>query len=269
MHPKVGMLKFAASGQKMNKSRKVAVVTGAAGGIGFASAQQLGADGFAVWLIDVQKEMLEKSVLDLRSQNIAASGLVINLAQEAEIASIPERMGSDYTDVAVLVNNAAISPKTNGLKLDTREISLDEWEAVLKVNITAPFRLSQIFLKPMIERGWGRIINISSKGGRTPGGIAGAHYVTSKTGILGLTRSLAKDFAQNGITVNAIAPGRVETPMTMQSSPEIRASMGKTIPVGRLGQPVEVGALVRFLAGDHSGFITGATLDINGGAVMI
>lgn len=253
----------------MANTRKIAIITGAAGGIGWECARQLGEAGFELLLVDVQKDALDAAVLQLRSQHIRARGFALDLANDAEIDALPARMGSDYEDVAVLVNNAAISPKTKGRKLDTREISLAEWEAVLKVNLTAPFRLSQIFLQPMVARGWGRIINMSSKGGRTPGGIAGAHYVATKAGILGLTRSLARDFAGKGITVNAIAPGRIETPMTRQSSPEIREDMKKSIPVGRLGQPAEVGALVRFLAGDEAGFITGATLDINGGAVMV
>lgn len=253
----------------MPQSKRIAVVTGAAGGIGFASAQQLGEAGFEVLLVDVQRQALEDAVQALNAQGLMARGMVTDLADDTEIAGIGQRFGANLADVAVLVNNAAISPKQNGRKLDTRDIPLDEWEAVLKVNLTAPFRLSQIFLRPMVARGWGRIINLSSKGGRTPGGVAGAHYVTTKTGILGLTRSLAKDFAGHGITVNAIAPGRIETPMTQQSSDAIRAGMIQTIPVGRLGQPAEVGALVRFLASDQAGFITGATLDINGGAVMV
>jgi len=253
----------------MSYSKRIAVVTGAAGGIGFASAQQLGEAGFELVLVDVQQDALAAAVRSLKSLDLSARGLVADLADDSEITDLGPRLGPDLASVAVLVNNAAISPKQNGRKLDTRNIPLDEWEAVLKVNLTAPFRLSQIFLRPMVARGWGRIINISSKGGRTPGGVAGAHYVTTKTGLLGLTRSLAKDFAGHGITVNAIAPGRIETPMTQQSSEAIRASMVQTIPVGRLGQPAEVGALVRFLASDQAGFITGATLDINGGAVMV
>lgn len=248
---------------------RLAIVTGAAGGIGYGIAQQLGRAGFEVALVDVQQALLDTAVETLRSEGVRAIGACIDLASDEAIARLPAMLGEAFERTAVLVNNAGISPKHAGKKLDTVDIPLAEWELVLKVNITAPFRLAQLVLPVMVRRKWGRIINISSKGGRSPGGVAAIHYVTTKAGMLGFTRSLAKDYARHGVTANAIAPGRIETPMTAGSAPDVRARMVDAIPVGRIGQPRDVGALAAFLASEDAGFITGATLDINGGALMI
>ena len=250
-------------------SDRLAIVTGAAGGIGFGIAKELGRSGCQVAMIDVQKELLDAAVETLRNEGLRASGIAVDLAIDEDLACIPSLLGQSFDRIAVLVNNAGISPKHAGKKLGTVDIPLQEWERVLKINITAPFRLCQLALPVMVRNGWGRIINISSKGARTPGGVAGIHYVTSKAGMLGFTRSLAKDYAKHGITANAIAPGRIESPMTSGSAGDVQARMLDAIPVGRLGQPREVGTLAAFLASDEAGFITGATIDINGGAAMI
>lgn len=247
----------------------LAIVTGAAGGIGYAIAQALGRMGYEVALLDRQQELLESAVQTLRDEGLQARGLLVDLADEADVASVPSRLGDAFGRVAVLVNNAGISPKHAGRKLSTPDIPLAEWELVFRINITAPFRLCQMVLPVMEARGWGRILNISSKGARTPGGVAGIHYVTTKSGMLGFTRSLAKDYARSGITANALTPGRIESPMTSGSAPEVQARMLASIPVGRIGLPSEVGALAAFLASEESGYITGATIDINGGAVMV
>jgi len=248
---------------------RLAIVTGAAGGIGYGIAQELGRAGFEVALVDVQQKLLDTAVEMLRREGVRASGACIDLASDEAIARLPALLGESFERTAVLVNNAGISPKHEGKKLDTVDIPLAEWEQVLKVNITAPFRLAQLVLPVMVRRKWGRIINISSNGGRSPGGVAAIHYVTTKAGMLGFTRSLAKDYARHGVTANAIAPGRIETPMTAGSAPDVRARMVEAIPVGRIGQPRDIGALAAFLASEDAGFITGATLDVNGGALMM
>lgn len=252
-----------------SNSGRLAIVTGAAGGIGYAIARELGRSGLQVALVDVQQELLDAAVAALRQEGVRATGLAVDLANDQDLARIPALLGEEFGRTAVLVNNAGISPKHAGKKLGTVDIPLQEWERVLKINITAPFRLCQLALPVMVRNGWGRIINISSKGARTPGGVAGIHYVTSKAGMLGFTRSLAKDFARHGITANAIAPGRIESPMTSGSAGDVQARMLETIPVGRIGLPREVGALAAFLASEEAGYITGATIDINGGAVMV
>lgn len=237
--------------------------------MGFAIARRLGRNGYAVVMIDILGAELEAGARELQAEGIAATPLQIDLGDAEQIASIPGRIGTQFDSVAVLVNNAAISPKHAGRRIPAAEIPLAEWESVVRVNLTAPFRLIQLCIPPMRARHWGRIINISSRAGRSPAGVAGAHYVTTKTGLLGLTRAFGKEIASDGITINALAPGRIETPMTRGSAPEVIAGMVSSIPVGRFGTPEEIAALVAFLAGDESGFITGATFDVNGGVLMI
>jgi 3-oxoacyl-[acyl-carrier protein] reductase len=250
-------------------SKRTAIVTGAARGMGLAIARRLGRDGYHVVLIDVLAEELDAAAAGLISEGIGATAISLDLADEAQRAALPARLGGLFASVAVLVNNAAISPKREGRRIPAAEIPIDEWERVVQVNLTAPFRLIQLCLPPMRARGWGRIVNIASRAGRSPGGVAGAHYVTTKTGILGMTRAFGKEVAAGGVTVNAIAPGRIETPMSAGSPPEVLAGVLSSIPVGRFGTPEEVAALTSFLAGDEAGFITGATFDINGGVLMI
>ena len=250
-------------------SERLAIVTGAAAGIGYGIAEELAHSGYEVALVDVQQELLDAAVDRLRGKGLRARGVAADLADDVALARIPALLQEAFERTAVLVNNAGISPKHAGKKLDTVDLPLAEWDRVLKINITAPFRLCQMVLPVMVRNNWGRIINISSKGARTPGGVAGIHYVTSKAGMLGFTRSLAKDYSRHGITANAIAPGRIESPMTSGSAAEVQARMLASIPVGRIGKPGEVGALAAFLASEVAGYITGATIDINGGAVMV
>lgn len=250
-------------------NERLAIVTGAAGGIGYGIARELGRMGYELALVDRQQELLNTALNTLRQDGLRVHGIVADLGSDEDLDSIPYQIGSAFARTAVLVNNAGISPKHGGRKLATVDIPLEEWESVMKINITAPFRLCQLVLPVMVANGWGRLINVSSKGARMPGGVAGIHYVTSKAGMLGFTRSLAKDYAKHGVTANALAPGRIESPMTNGSAGEVQARMLEAIPVGRIGQPREVGALAAFLASEEAGFITGATIDINGGAVMV
>jgi 3-oxoacyl-[acyl-carrier protein] reductase len=193
----------------------------------------------------------------------------LDLCDEQAIRALPERLGSDFERVCVLVNNAGISPKVDGKAPGVLAIKLEGWNAVLQVNLTAPLLMSQVCLPPMLRRGWGRIVNISSVGGKTTTGLAAASYTASKSGLLGLTRSVAMEVSARGVTVNAVCPGRIETPMAGQAVPQINAEALKRTPVGRFGTPQEVADLVSFLASERSGFITGAALDINGGMLMV
>jgi 3-oxoacyl-[acyl-carrier protein] reductase len=250
--------------------KHVAIVTGAARGVGLAVAKRLGSAGHTVYMLDVLEADLREAAGKLAYDGISAIPLAIDLASQEHIADLPKRIGQPFEDVSVLVNNAGIAPiASDGRPIPGPEIGLEQWERVLTINLTAPFRMMQLCIPSMKRRGWGRIINISSRAGRSPGGSSGADYVASKSGLLGLTRAFAHDVAASGITVNSIAPGRIDTPMGMSSSEELLKMVRSKIPVARLGQPEEVAALVAYLAGEESGFITGAVIDINGGALMI
>jgi 3-oxoacyl-[acyl-carrier protein] reductase len=148
-------------------------------------------------------------------------------------------------------------------------MSEEEWRKVLDINLTGAFLCSKACLPIMREKGWGRIINIASQAGRTRSDIAGAHYAASKAGMMGLARALAGELGMAGITVNSIAPGRIMTPMAQEAGEAANTAYLARIPVGRLGTPDDVAAAVAFLVSDEAGFISGITLDVNGGAFMI
>lgn len=248
---------------------RTAIVTGAARGMGYAMARQLGRDGMHVILIDVLKDGLQTVSSGLKEEGIDCTEVAMDLASVKEIGELPQRLGARFESVNVLVNNAAISLKKDGRKIPVSEISLSDWERALCVNLTAPFLLMQLVLNPMRSQGWGRIINISSKAGRSPSGVPGVDYVATKTGLIGLSRGIAKEVAGEGITVNSIAPGRIRTPMGENTDEATRQRILAGIPVNRMGEPEEVAELVGFLASEKAGFITGAVMDINGGALMI
>ena len=249
---------------------RVAVVTGACRGMGLAITRRLSGMGYRVVMTDVLGDEVSDASARLNGAGADTVALRLDVGNEDERASFRQRLGvEDFDRIAVLVNNAGISPKHDGKALPPSQIELEEWEQVMAVNITGPFRMSQICLPPMRAAKWGRIVNISSRGGRSPANVAGAHYVVTKTGMLGLTRSFAKEVAAEGITVNTICPGRITGAMSDGSPPEVLERVMQTIPVQRFGDPSEIGALVGFLASRDAGFITGAVHDINGGSLMI
>lgn len=249
---------------------RVAVVTGACRGMGLAISERLGRMGYRVVMLDILADAVTAASATLNRGGLDTTALTFDVGDEADRSTLRQRMGpEDFDRIAVLVNNAGISPKHDGRALPPSQIPFEEWEQVMAVNITGPFRMCQICLPPMRAAGWGRIVNISSRGGRSPANVAGAHYVTTKSGMLGMTRSVAKEVAAEGITVNTICPGRIATPMSDGSPPEVLERVMATIPVNRFGQPSEIAALVGFLASREAGFITGAVHDINGGSLMI
>lgn len=248
----------------------VAVVTGACRGMGLAISEKLARMGYRVAMTDVLGADVVASSAELNARGFDTIALKLDVGSEEDRSAFRQRLGeADFSRIAVLVNNAGISPKHDGRALPPSEIPLDEWQQVMEVNITGPFRMSQVCLPPMRAAGWGRIVNISSRGGRSPANVAGAHYVVTKTGMLGLTRSFAKEVAAEGITVNTICPGRITGAMSDGSPPEVLERVMTTIPVQRFGEPREIAALVGFLASRDAGFITGAVHDINGGSLMI
>lgn len=250
-------------------TENVAIVTGAGGGMGLGIARQLALDGLKVYGIDVQSELLLSEFDKLTKEGLDVAPLVLDISSEEAVAGLPAALGEDFANVTVLVNNAAISPKRNNKRVPFVELSLTDWQRVLDVNLTGAFLMSRACLPPMLERGYGRIINNSSVGGKTVIGIAAASYNASKAGLLGLTRVLAMEVAPHGVTVNAICPGRIDTPMAAGATQQANDALLARTPVGFFGQPQDVGDLVSFLASSRSRFITGAAIDINGGLAMV
>ena len=239
---------------------KGALVTGASGAIGGAIARMLHDRGARVALSGTRVDALEALARDLGAGAEAVpADLVVPDAASALVAAADGAVGS----VDILVNTAGLT--RDGLVLRMRD---DDWQSVLDVNLGAAFRLARAALRGMMKRRWGRIVSITSVVGVT-GNPGQANYAASKAGLIGMTKSLAREVASRGITVNCIAPGFIETPMTASLSDEQRERLGTTIPCERLGVPDDVAVSVVFLASTEASYITGETLHVNGGMVMI
>lgn len=238
---------------------KTALVTGASGGIGAEIARALHAQGAIVGLSGTRREALDALAAEL-AERVHVLPADLSVADEAAklIADAEAALGK----IDILVNNAGLTK--DGLVL---RMSDADWERVINVDLAAPFRLSRAALKFMLRRKAGRVINIGSIVGTT-GNPGQANYCSAKAGLIGLTKSLAQEVASRGITVNLVAPGFIETPMTDMLTDAQRADLSGKIPLGRLGAPKDIAAAVVYLASEEAGWVTGATLHVNGGMAM-
>jgi len=233
---------------------RTAFITGASRGIGLACAQALASAGTRVILAARDAAKLEAASAAIPD----SSWVTIDLSSQESIKEAFAKAGP----VDILVNNAAVTK--DGLALRMKK---DDWDAVLSTNLTGAFLAVQQVMQGMMKQRWGRIINISSIVGET-GNPGQANYVASKAGLIGLTKSLAQEIASRNITVNAIAPGFIDTDMTAALSEELKQNMLGHIPLKRFGKPEDVAAAVKFLASEEAGYITGAVLNVNGGMYM-
>ena len=243
-------------------TNRTAFVTGASRGIGKACALALARAGARVVVAARDRGKLEEVAGEVRAAGGQAFVATIDLASADSIKEAFAAAAKDFGRIDILVNNAAITK--DGLALRMKK---DDWESVLATNLTGAFLAIQQVLHPMMKERWGRIINISSIVGET-GNPGQANYVASKAGLIGLTKSLAQEMASRNITVNAVAPGFIDTDMTAVLSQDLKAAMLAHIPLKRLGKAEDVAAAVRFLASDDAAYITGHVLDVNGGMYM-
>lgn len=248
-------------------AQRVAVVTGAAGGLGLGVAVALAQVGHRVIAVDRSPQVKETAAA-LAGEGLAIDAAVLDVTDEEGVRAFVATTLERYGRLDVLVNNAGIHPKVDGERVVLTAMSSAVWRQVLDVNLTSAFVFSREAVPAMRKNGWGRIVNMSSRAGRTLVGTAGVHYAASKAGMIGMSRVLASELAPDGITVNCIAPGRIETPMTQQGSDAQRARLMSVIPVGRIGTPQEIGHVAVFLASEQSGYLTGTVIDVNGGTFM-
>jgi len=239
---------------------KKALVTGASGGIGGEIAITLHAAGATVGLSGTRTEPLEALAAELGDR---AHVLPCNLSDPEAVDALPKQAIEVMGGVDILVNNAGITRDQIFMRM-----SDEEWQSVIDVNLTSTMRLCRGVMRPMMKARWGRIINISSIVGST-GNPGQVNYAASKAGMVGLTKSIAYEVASRGITANAVAPGFIATAMTDKLTDDQKAAINGKIPAARMGTPEEIAAAVLFLASPEAGYVTGATLHVNGGMAML
>jgi NAD(P)-dependent dehydrogenase (short-subunit alcohol dehydrogenase family) len=240
---------------------RVALVTGAAMGIGAAIAEQLARDGMTVLVSDLNLQEAEKTAAGFRGTGMSAAALQLDVGSASSIETAFGDIAAKYGRCDVLVNNAGIAKTFPFI-----EFPLDNWVATLNINVTGTLLCSQRAARLMVQMHWGRIINIASVAGMRAVGRGRTAYGTSKAAVIGLTRQIATELAEEGVTANAIAPGPVDTPMTeVLHSEAFRAAYTGAIPMKRYGRPSEIASLVSFLASERSAYITGAVIPADGG----
>ena len=238
---------------------KSALVTGASGGIGAAIAHALHDAGAVVGLSGTRVEPLEALAAELGSR---AHVLPCDLGDKDAVEALPKAAQAAMGGLDILVNNAGITRDQLFMRM-----SDDDWSQVLDVNLTSVMRLCRGVVRPMMKARWGRIVNIGSIVGTT-GNPGQVNYAAAKAGLSGMTKSIAQEVATRGITVNMVSPGFIATPMTDKLTEDQKADLAARIPVARMGTPAEIAAAVLYLASPEAGYVTGATLHVNGGMVM-
>jgi 3-oxoacyl-[acyl-carrier protein] reductase len=247
-------------------SGQVAIVTGAGRGMGKATALTLARDGAAIVVNDVRRELAEAVAEEIKAAGGRALVFVADVSNEAEVQAMVDAAVEHFGSVDILVNNAGILRSTTPLE----DIPLQEWELMMTINVTGVFLCTKAVLPIMKAKRSGKIVNVSSSAGRSTSTFGGAHYTTSKAAVLGLSRHTAREAAPYNINVNAVAPGSMDTEMVRElATPEHMQSESQKIPLRRLGTAQDEANLVAFLCSEESSYITGATIDINGGDLII
>ncbi len=246
----------------MSLEGKIALVTGATRGIGRAIALRLGAQGATV-VGTATSEAGAKTISDyLKEANIAGAGMVLNVTDADSIEAVVSETEANYGAPAILVNNAGIT--RDNLLMRMKD---DEWNDIMDTNLTPIFKLSKRCLRSMTKARWGRIITITSVVG-VMGNAGQTNYAAAKAGVIGFSKSLAREVGGRGITANCVAPGFIDTDMTSGLSDDHKTALLTQVPVKRLGEPEEIAAAVGYLASEDAGYVTGETINVNGGMYM-
>ncbi|MGQ9508879.1 MAG: 3-oxoacyl-[acyl-carrier-protein] reductase [Thermodesulfobacteriota bacterium] len=241
---------------------KVALVTGSGQGIGKAIALLLAEKGADIVVSDINLEKAQETAKEIEEKGRRAMALKVDVADSEEVERMVETIIEKFSHIDILVNNAGITRDKLLLRM-----SVEDWDAVLDVNLKGVFNCTKSVIKYMSKQKRGKIVNIASVVGLM-GNVGQANYSASKAGVIGFTKTVAREFAQRGININAIAPGYIKTPMTEVLPEKVKEELMKLIPMGRLGQPEDVAQAVLFLVSEASSYVTGQVLNVNGGIYM-
>ena len=245
---------------------KAVIITGGGRGMGKTCGLAFAEEGAAVAFVDVHREGIEEAAKKVVANDGKALAIICDVSKATEVRSTVDRVVTEFGTIDILINNAGVLRTTTPLE----SISEEEWDLVLNVNLKGMFLFSRAVLPIMRKKQFGKIVNISSSAGRSTSELGGAHYTVSKAGVLGLTRHTAREYGPHGINVNSICPGLVETPMIREEAPREKLDYWLTqIPLRRFADPNEEANLVLFLASDQAAYITGATIDFNGGSLLL
>jgi 3-oxoacyl-[acyl-carrier protein] reductase len=246
----------------MSLQGRVAIVTGAAQGIGRAIAETLAEAGADIVVADLDPTRSKDTVAAVEKAGRKALNLKVNVADANDAKAMADQVFKDWGKIDILVNNAGIT--RDGLLLRMKE---EDWNVVLQVNLNGTFHCTKAVLQPMTKQRYGRIVNIASIVG-TMGNVGQANYAASKAAVIGFTKTVAREYASRNVTVNAVAPGFIDTAMTQGLTAEVKETLQKQIPLARLGTPADIANAVRFLVSDDAAYITGHVLHVNGGMLM-
>lgn len=247
----------------MKLKGKIALVTGAAQGIGKAVAVALAKEGADIIVSDIMEDVAEKTAKEIAETGVRAKALKMNVADPADVETRVKEAQAEFGKIDILVNNAGITRDTLLIRMKP-----EDFDAVIAVNLKGTYNCTKAVAPIMMKSRWGRIVNIASIVGQI-GNIGQANYSASKAGVIGLTKTSARELAARNINVNAIAPGYIDTEMTKKLPEDAKVKMQEQIPLGRLGTPEDVAAAVLFLVSDDSSYITGQVLGVNGGMAMV
>jgi 3-oxoacyl-[acyl-carrier protein] reductase len=247
---------------KLRLKDKVAIITGAASGIGLAAASTFAREGAKVAVVDFNKELGIERVRDLKSEGYDAAFFQVNVADRESVNEMVKAVLEKYGRIDILVNNAGITK--DGM---LSKLTAEDFQKVIDVNLTGVFHCTQAVLPTMVELGKGKIINTSSVSG-VYGNVGQTNYAATKAGVVGMTKTWAKELGRKGINVNAVAPGFIETGMTAKVPEKILDQMKAMVPLGRLGVPEDIANAYLFLASDESNYVNGTVLHVDGGIMM-